>query len=81
MLRDGRVVGRADGMAGATPSPEDLAAVEGPADLARLRATLAERAAARSPGTAPIPFLVAFLEPAGDPSTVSFRVDAEPATP
>jgi hypothetical protein len=81
MLRDGRVVGRAEGMAGATPSPEDLAAVSGPADLERLRAELAERAAARSPGADPIPFLVAFPEPAGDPSTVSFRVDAAPAAP
>jgi len=81
MLRDGRVVGIADGLAGATPSPEDLAAVEGPADLERLRAALAERAAARSPGAGPIPFHVAFLEPAGAPSTVSFRVDAAPAPP
>jgi predicted Zn finger-like uncharacterized protein len=81
MIRDGQVVGRSDGLAGATPSPDELAAVAGPEDLERLRATLARRAAERAPGAGALPFLLVFPEPVGDPSTVSFRVDAAPATP
>jgi hypothetical protein len=81
MLRGGQVVARAQGVAGAAPSPEDLAALSSQEDLARLRVALAERAASRPPGSGALPFLVPFLEPPGDPSSVRFRVDARLATP
>jgi len=79
MLQGGSVVARADGLAGAVPTAEELAAVGSREDAERLRAAVAPRAAARiAPGQA-LPFLVTFVDYPPYLGDVTFRVAARPA--
>jgi len=79
MVQAGRVVARAEGLAGAVPTPEELAGLVSREEADRLGAALARRAPA---GLAPgqeLPFLLTFLEYPPDMGEVTFRVTADPA--
>lgn len=79
MIRSGRVLASADGIAGSLPTPEELASLVSRDDEERLRTALAARAAAQPvPGVA-LPFLVAFVDPPAELGDVTFRVVAEAA--
>lgn len=83
VLLGGEVRARAEGLAGALPTPEEVAQIAGPEDAARLRARVASRAPQRLEAGASLPFLVTFdAVPEGLPDAV-FRVVAEarPAGP
>jgi predicted Zn finger-like uncharacterized protein len=78
VLQGGEVVARAEGLAGAVPSPEQVAQLGNRQDAARLRAQVASRAPARlAPGES-LPFLVTFDEVPEDVRDAVFRVVAEP---
>jgi predicted Zn finger-like uncharacterized protein len=79
LLRGEEVVARAEGLAGAVPSPEELSALGGGEDAERLRAAVIARAARQvRPGEA-VPFLLTFTEYPADLGEVVFRVAAEAA--
>jgi hypothetical protein len=78
-LRAGASLGVATGVAGAVPTPEELAAVATSEDLARLQGELRARpAAALTPGT-DLPFLVVLARPDGDAGDVRFRIELVPS--
>jgi len=79
MLQAGRVVARAEGLAGALPTPEELAALGSLEDAERLRAALAPRAPDQLAPGRELPFLVPFLDYPPDMADVTFRVAAEAA--
>jgi predicted Zn finger-like uncharacterized protein len=83
VLLGGEVGARAEGLAGALPTPEEVAQIGGPEDAARLRSRVASRAPERLEAGASLPFLVIFdAVPEGLRDAV-FRVVAEarPAGP
>lgn len=78
VLRSGEVLARAEGLAGAEPTPEEVVRLANREDAARLRAQVASRAPARlAPGRS-LPFLVVFDEVPEDLPDAAFRVVAEP---
>jgi hypothetical protein len=78
-LVDGdRAVARAVGVAGVTPTPEEIWSLTGPAETERLRAALAERAqGAMEPGEAR-PFVVVLWDYPADLRGLDVRLTALP---
>jgi predicted Zn finger-like uncharacterized protein len=74
-----QVVARAEGIAGAVPTPEELAAVAGQEDVERLRAALAPRSRREIQPGESVPFLLTFTDYPPDLGEARFRVIAEPA--
>ncbi len=79
MVQAGRVVARTEGLAGAVPTPEELAPLGSTEEAERLRAVLAPRAPEQIPPGRALPFLVTFLDYPPDMADVTFRVAADPA--
>lgn len=79
LVQGGAVLARSEGLAGALPTPEDLAQLDGPDGEARLQAALAPRAPSRIEPGGSLPFLLTFAEYPEDLGGVSFQVSAEPA--
>ena len=74
-----QVVARAEGIAGAVPTPEELAAITGQEDAERLRAALAPRSRREIRPGESVPFLITFTDYPPDLGEATFRVVAEPA--
>jgi hypothetical protein len=75
LVRAGTSLGTADGVAGAVPSAEQLAAVASDADLDRLRDELRTGAPRRLEPGQELPFLVVLARPDGDLGAIRFRVE------
>jgi predicted Zn finger-like uncharacterized protein len=74
-----QVVARAEGLAGAVATPEELSVVGGQEDADRLRAALAPRAQREIRPGESVPFLLTFTDWPEDLGGATFRVAAEPA--
>lgn len=70
------VVARAEGLAGAVATPEELAGIAGPEDADRLRAALAPRAQRQIRPGESVPFLITFTDWPPDLGGATFRVVA-----
>ncbi|HVP67299.1 MAG TPA: zinc-ribbon domain-containing protein [Anaeromyxobacteraceae bacterium] len=79
MLQGGTVVARAEGLAGAVPTAEELAALGSREDADRLLQAVAPRAARRVVPGQEVPFLVTFVDYPAYLGDVTFRVAARPA--
>jgi predicted Zn finger-like uncharacterized protein len=78
VLRGSEVLARAEGLAGAVPTPEEVAQIGSPEDAARLRARVASRAPERLEAGGSLPFLVTFDSVPDGLGDAVFRVVAEP---
>jgi predicted Zn finger-like uncharacterized protein len=78
VLRSSEVLARAEGLAGAVPTPEEVAQIGSPEDAARLRARVASRAPERLEAGGSLPFLVTFDSVPEGLRDAVFRVVAEP---
>jgi hypothetical protein len=79
LVEGGRPVGRAEGLAGAVPTAEEIWRLSGPADGERLRQAVSGRAARRlAPGEA-VPFLLVVWAPPSDLRGLDLVVVVEPA--
>jgi hypothetical protein len=78
VLRGSEVLARAEGLAGAVPTPEEVAQIGSPEDAARLRARVASRAPERLEAGGSLPFLVTFDSVPEGLGDAVFRVVAEP---
>lgn len=77
----GRTLAQGEGLCGALPSPEEVWALEGPADVDGLRTALAARAAPRmAPGEVQ-PFLVVLGSVPSELRRLDLKVVAEPVPP
>ena len=74
-----QVVARAEGLAGAVATPEELSGIAGQEDADRLRAALAPRAQREIRPGESVPFLLTFTDYPPDLGGATFRVVAEPA--
>jgi hypothetical protein len=74
-----QVVARAEGLAGAVATPEELSGVAGQEDADRLRAAVAPRAQREIRPGESVPFLLTFTDWPPDLGGATFRVVAEPA--
>lgn len=79
LLQGETVVATGESLAGALPSPEELAAITGPQDAERLRALLEQRAPSQARIGDQLPFLVLFTEFPSDIGSIHFRVNTEVA--
>ncbi len=78
VLRGSEVLARAEGLAGALPTPEEVAQIGNPEDAARLRARVASRAPQRLEAGGSLPFLVTFDSVPEGLRDAVIRVVAEP---
>lgn len=79
VVQGGEVTARAEGLAGAVPTAEEVAQIAGPEGAARLRARVASRAPGRLEPGESLPFLLVFdAAPPGFREAL-VRVSAEPA--
>ncbi len=76
-----QVVARAEGLAGAVATPEELSGVAGQEEADRLRAAVAPRAQREIRPGESVPFLLTFTDWPPDLGGATFRVVAEPAPP
>jgi len=79
MVQGGRVVARAEGLAGAVPTPEELAALVSREEQEKLATVLALRAPRQLPPGQELPFVLTFVDYPPDMGEVTFRVTADPA--
>ena len=77
MVQAGRVVAKAEGLAGAVPTPEELAAVSSREDAEKLDSALALRAPKQIASGQEEPFLLTFVDYPPSMGDVTFRVSAE----
>jgi len=81
MVQAGRVVARAEGLAGAVPTPEELAAVSSREDAEKLGSALEGRAPRQIAPGQQAPFLLTFVDYPANMGDVTFRVAADLAGP
>jgi hypothetical protein len=77
MVQAGRVVARAEGLAGVVPTPEELAAVASKEDAEKLDGALALRAPGQLAPGQDVPFLLTFVDYPPNMGDVTFRVAAD----